>query len=202
MVDRSVSYSAGLMSEAPWFLEFKKLVQFRKDCVPQAEVMRLCIEENLFGMPKEYRAKRTYGYLVQRLNTMDNTFVDLFCSSDIATQKIINLITVLRQDRLFFEFVNEVYRDKVYLGFRELTAADVNAFFTTKSAQDDQMAEWIDTTFRRLRTAYFQFLEDANLIRKTGRVFEITPPILDIALERYLQVNGEEAILNAITGVK
>lgn len=202
MNDRSASYSAGLMSEAPWFIEFKKLVQFRKDGVPQAEVMRLCIEENLFGMPKEYRAKRTYEYLQQRLKTMDETLVDLFCSSDIATQKIINLITVLRKDRLFYEFVNEVYRDKVYLGFCELTAADVNAFFSTKSSQDENMAQWIESTFKRLRSSYFQFLTDANLIRKDGRKYEITPPILDIALERYLQMNQEEAILNAITGVK
>ena len=43
---------------------------------------------------------------------MDKTLIDLFCTSDLATQKVINLIAILRSDRLFFEFMFEVYREK------------------------------------------------------------------------------------------
>ena len=41
----------------------------------------------------------------------------------------------------------------------------------------------------------------SNLLRSEGQKdYTITPPLLDIALERYLQANGETAIVKAITG--
>ena len=202
MSTRAEQYSAGLMSEAPWFHEFKKMVFLKYENVALEEIKRRCVEENLFGMPKEYRALRTYGYLLNRINEMEEPLIELFCSSDLATQKLINFITVILGDRLFFEFINEVYKEKVLLGYSELSMSDVNVFFTDKSLQDEDMKSWKDTTFKRLRSGYFQFMTDANLLRKERSRYFITPPVLDIALERYLQYNGKEQILKAITGVR
>ncbi len=202
MVNRAEQYSAGLMVEAPWFHEFKKMILLKQDGVPLEEIKRRCVEENLFGMPKEYRARRTYGYLLNRINVMDEALTDLFCNSDLSTQKLINFITVIMGDRLFFELINEVYKEKVLLGYSELVASDINVFFTDKSMQDESMKGWKDTTFRRLRSGYFQFMTDANLLRKDNLKYYITPPVLDISLERYLQNSGKDRILKAITGVR
>lgn len=54
-----------------------------------------------FGAAKEYRALRMIGYIITRVKAMDDRLVELFCSSDLATQKLINLVTILRTDRLF-----------------------------------------------------------------------------------------------------
>lgn len=202
MSDRTEQYSAGLMSEAPWFHEFKKMVILLHDGVSLEEIKRRCVEENLFGMPKAYRALRTYGYLLNRINLLDETLIELFCNSDLATQKLINFITVIKRDKLFYELINEVYREKVIVGYSELSAADVNVFFTDKTLQDPEMKNWKDTTFKRLRSGYFQFMTDANLLRKEKRKYHLTAPVLDIALERYLQYSGNEHIIKAITGVR
>ena len=71
----------------------------------EEEIKKMCIEENLFGAAKEYRAKRIYGYIWNRAKRLDKTLIDLFYTSDLATQKVINLIAILRSDRLFFEFM-------------------------------------------------------------------------------------------------
>ena len=99
MNNRAEQYSAGLMSEAPWFHEFKRMVFLKHEKVALEEIKRRCVKENLFGMPKEYRALRTYGYLLNRINEMDDPFIELFCDSDLATQKLINFITVIMGDR-------------------------------------------------------------------------------------------------------
>ena len=54
------------------------------------------IEENLFGAPNEYRARRIYGYLINRVSAVEKELADLFFSSDLATQKLINLIVSLK----------------------------------------------------------------------------------------------------------
>ena len=111
-----LEYSAGLMSQSSWFLEFKMAVKLRYAGMDYDLIKKKCIEENLFGAAKEYRALRMAGYIITRVKAMDDALVELFCTSDLATQKLINLITILRTDRLFFEFVYEVYREKVLLG--------------------------------------------------------------------------------------
>lgn len=194
-------YSAGLMSQSFWFLEFKKAVKLRQDGLGYDEIKKKCIEENLFGAATENRVKRMAGYIVNRLKMMDDALVQLFMTSDLATQKLINLITILRADRLFFEFVYEVYREKVILGIDCLEDADVNVFFTRKETQSDLIAGWKESTKKHLRSCYLNFMTDANLLTIMEKKKSITPPILDIALERYLKSVDEEAMIKALTGV-
>ena len=194
-------YSAGLMSQSFWFLEFKKAVKMRREGMAYDDIKKKCVEENLFGAAKEYRALRMAGYIITRVKTMDDTLVDLFCTSELATHKLINLVTILRTDRLFFEFVYEIYREKVILGVEIMEESDVNVFFTRKEAQSELIAGWKDSTKRHLRSCYLNFMKDANLLAVIDKKKMITPPILDIALERYLQSVGEEVLVKALAGV-
>ena len=199
---RADRYGAGIMSESPWFLEFKKLVQLYHSGMTPAEVRKHCIDENVFGMQTERRVVSTFRYLNRRYQNLDSVLVDLFCNSDLATQKLINLIAVISGDRLFFEFMNEVYREKCILGFDALEMSDANAFFRDKAVESEELAAWKDTTVQKVRASFFNFLLDANLIRKDKKRFLLTPQIPDIALERYLQAIGKESLLKALTGVR
>ena len=194
-------YSAGLMSQSFWFHEFKKAVKLMKDGLSFDEIKKKCVEENLFGAAKEYRALRMAGYIVNRLKVMDDTMVDLFLTSDLATQKLINLITILKQDLLFFEFIYEVYREKVILGSETLEDMDVKSFFTKKEAQSDLILGWKESTKNHLRSSYTGFMADANLLSVIEKEKRITPPVLDIALERYLIATGDDTMVRALTGV-
>ena len=194
-------YSAGLMSQSFWFIEFKKVIKLISSGVSDDEIRQVCIEENLFGAAKEYRAKRMFGYILGRAKKLDSTMINLFMNSDLNTQKIINLIAILKGDRLFFEFMYEVYREKVMLGIPTIEDSDLKIFFSNKESQYEEIEAWADTTKRKLRNAYINYLTDANLITVIGKEKTITPPLLDIALERYLEAIGESAIIKAITGV-
>ena len=195
------TYSAGLMSQSFWFIEFKKVIKLISEGKSEDEIKKMCIEENLFGAAKEYRAKRMYGYIWNRVKKLDKTLMELFLNSDLATQKIINLVAIIRSDRLFFEFVFEVYREKNIIGTQVLEDTDANIFFKNKEIQSKDIAAWKDTTKRKLRQVYFNYLIDANLLTVVDKKKTITPPILDIALERYLDACGDSAIIKAITGV-
>lgn len=194
-------YSAGLVSQSFWFVEFKKIVKLLIDGKSEQEIKELCINDNFFGAINENRAKRMYGYIWNRVKRLDDTMLQLFETSDLTTQKLINLIAILLGDRLFFEFIFEVYREKMIVGTEELSDFDLNVFFKNKEVQSDDVAAWIDRTKKRLGSAYFNFMIDANLITVVEKKKMITPPVLDIALERYLESSGNEAIVKAIKGV-
>ena len=195
------TYSAGLISQSFWFIEFKKVLKLLENGKSEVEIRELCLQDNLFGAAKEYRAKRMYGYIWSRVKQLDETLLKLFADSDLQTQKLINLIAILRGDRLFFEFLFEVYREKHILGVPTIEETDLKVFFKNKELQSEEIANWTDGTKKRLSSAYMNFMTDANLITIVDKEKTITTPILDIALERYLDVNGELSIIKAITGV-
>ena len=174
MIDET--YSAGLISQSFWFIEMKKLIKLIDDGKSEQEIKKLCIEEN-------------------------QPLIELFVNSDLATQKLINLVAILKGDRLFFEFLFEVYREKSILGVPNLENADVNIFFKNKEIQSDDVATWTDSTKKKLCATYLNFMVDANLLTVIDKQKTITPPILDIALQRYLEATGSGSIVKAITGV-
>jgi hypothetical protein len=195
-----MKYSAGMVSKPFWFAEFKKVIKLLKEGCSFDDIKKMNLEENLFGVAKEYRGKEIYNCVSSRAKVFTDEMINLFCTSDIATQKVMALISVLKTDKLFYEFLYEVYREKVIIGIMELEDSDISIFFKNKQAQDETVASWKDYTLKKLRNSYINYLRDAGLIFENESKKEITPPILDVALERYLQSQNEQYIVKALTG--
>lgn len=194
-------YRAGLMSQSCWFIEFKKIVRLIAEGKTEEEIKYECLKNNLLGAEKEYRAKRMYGYLINRAAMLDEMLTQLFISGDIGTQKLINLICVVRGDRLFFEFLNEVYREKAIVGYENLDDADFNTFFHQKGNHSDVVEAWSESTKKHLRSNYTTCMLDAGLIAVKGKQRQITPPVVDDSLVRHMRDCGEESVIKAILGV-
>ena len=196
-----MKYSAGMVSKPFWFAEFKKVIKLLHDGYSFGDIKKMNLEENLFGVAKEYRGKEIYNCVSARAKVFTDEMISLFCTSDVSTQKIMALTSVLKTDKLFYEFMYEVYREKVMIGILELEDSDISIFFKNKQSQDETVAAWKDYTLKKLRNSYINYLKDAGLISGDTAKREITPPILDIALERYLQSQNEHHIIQALTGV-
>ena len=195
-------YNAGLMSQSFWFIEFKKIVQLYHEGNDYDEIKRQCLEENLFGAINPYRGKRMGGYLLTRLKSMDERLIEIFVNADIATQKLINLVTVMNTNRLFFEFVYEVYRNKLLIGENSIDLKDCNIFFSQKESQNDDIASWNETTRKRLKSLFLNFLIEADLVKwaddkKQGR--SINRVFVSMPLESYLK-STNVSMYKAIAG--
>ena len=197
---KNKEYSAGIMSQSFWFQECRQFIELLRENKTETELKMIVIEENLFGAPNEYRAKRMYGYISNRVKSVESGLLKIFLLSDIETQKLIILIATIRKDKLFFEFLYEVYREKIILGENQIGIADVDKFFIYKETQNDELLSWQDTTKKRVQSAYLTFMTEANLLRSNKKIRIITPPRVDMRLEKYLRINGETAILKALTG--
>lgn len=195
-------YNAGLMAQSFWFIEFKKIVQLYHEGNDYEEIKRQCVEENLLSAVNPNREQRMCGYLLTRLKSMDERLVEIFVNADIATQKLINLVTVMNTNRLFFEFVYEVYRNKLLIGERSIDLKDGNIFFSQKESQNEDLASWSESTKKKLRSLFLNLLIEADLVkwdddkkknRSINRVFVSMP------LENYLK-STNVSIYKAIAG--
>lgn len=197
----TLKYSAGLISQSFWLAETREIIKLKKDGTVEEEIKKMCVEEDLFNTQRESYSLRIYRDVTRRLKSIDDELIDLFLNSDISTQKLINLYLIAKNDRLFFEFLFEVYREKNIIGAKSLSKSDLNTFFNNKELQSDIVKGWVETTKAKLKNLYFNYMTEANLLTDKDGEKLITPPILDPRLENYLELNGDTAILKAITGV-
>ena len=195
-------YSAGMVSKPFWFIEFKKVMTLLDKGVDYDEIKRISQEENLFGVPKIYRAKEIYNTVSRRAKSLDRRTINLFCSTDLSSSKALALLAVMKTDRLFFEFMYEVYSEKIILGDATLDESDINIYMKNKQSQSDKVASWEDCTIKKLVNSYFNFLSDSGFILREGKVNKITPPILDNQVEQHLLELGMKNYLQAITGAR
>ncbi len=193
-------YSSGLVAESFWFIEFKDYLKLKRDNLTDDEIKNKIIHNNLFGAPNEYRARRVYGYIKRRTDSLDENAIELFFNSDLSTQRLFNLVCILRNSRIFFEFINEVYREKVILGIETLETSDIRIFFNNKMIQSEEISEWKEPTRKRIQGSFMTMLTESNLLIERDNKKLINPPIIDTLFYKYLEANGETDIIKAMTG--
>ena len=199
---KSKEYSAGMVKLSFWFAEFRKVIEMLSNGKTLPEIKQMNVQENIFSAPTQARAIQIFNTVSTRVKGLDSSFYAVFAKSDISTQKFIALIAVMQTDSLFFDFVYEVYREKLILGIDELADSDVGIFFKNKQLQSEKVAKWTDYTLKRLGTCYKTMLMESGLIDQGTGTRKILKPILDKDLEECLKVNGMETTLRALTGVR
>lgn len=195
-------YSAGMTKLSFWFFEFRKVIQLLNNGKTMIEIKTMNLEENLFSAPSQERSIRMFNTVSRRVKSLDQFFYTLFEKSDISTQKIIVLIAIMNTDSLFFDFVYEVYREKLIIGSNELDNSDIRIFFKDKQLQSEKVAKWTDLTLERLGGCYKTILMEAGMIDRTSGSRGILKPILDQSLENCLNENGMKLFIHTLTGVR
>lgn len=123
-------YSAGLTSQLFWLQESRKTASLLREGKSKADIKEIVWTDNIYQVKAEYRAIEILNHTYRRMNLLPETIVSHFASCDIGTARIINLVAVMIDSRIFFEFMHDVYAEKVRLGEKEITDRDLNVFFS------------------------------------------------------------------------
>ena len=194
-----MEYSAASTSNRLWYVETRetaRLLQVHN----WDEVKEIVIQDNLYQQKAESRLKKEFGWIQKRLKALPNELIKMIISSDINTAKIITFISCMATDRLLFEFMYEVYRNKVYFSEEEITDADWNIFFKDKQLQSEKVATFSEETNERLRQSYFKMMYEAGILSNSKGKKNINKPILDQDLRFALQTNAMDIYVVALTG--
>jgi hypothetical protein len=201
-MERKEEYSAGMVKLSFWFSEFRLVVGLLSSGKTLTEIKALNIEENIFSAPTQARAIQIFNAVSNRVKGLDSTLYKMFEKSDLSTQKLIALIAIMQTDMLFFDFVYEVYREKLLMGSDELADSDIRIFFKDKQLQSEKVAKWTDYTIKRLGICYKTMLMEAGLTDRSSGNRKILKPILDKALEDCLRSNDMDLVIHALMGVR
>lgn len=195
-----MEYSAGMVSCLFWLSETRKTAEFLIAGKEKNEIKELAVKENIYQVRAEERARRIFGVAIKRLESLPGILVEQIAHGDIGTVKLLALISIMKTDLLFFEFVHEVYRQAIILGENKITDRAINNFFAVKKAQSEAVARWSDSAVKKLKQCYSRMLFEAGIIMRAIGERKITIPPVNYKLRKLLEDNNLKVYLNAITG--
>ena len=193
-------YSAGIVSKGFWFLEFKKFLEFLKDGKNENEIRKMQEEENIFSAPSKDYGKRIMSEINKRIKVLPKEIKELFFESDTGTQKVINLLSIMGTDKLFFEYVYNSYRNELLLGTKEYNPGVVMKFLKEKAEQNEEVAKFSETTLKRMQGTYGNYLKEAGLLEGKNKEILYGKVYLDYELEKLLRENNMEIYIKALKG--
>ncbi|GBU28963.1 hypothetical protein R84B8_02525 [Treponema sp. R8-4-B8] len=196
-------YSSAMTKHLFWFTEFKIIVRLLNEGKNMDEIKRLNKAENLLTVKTVNRRKIIFNVIAARINAIPKDFIELCGKTDISTQKLIAVIAVMALESLFYDFIFEVYREKLMMGDKTITIGDFILFFRNKQIQDERISAWTDTTFNRLGRAYRNVLLKSGLIKNLRKnEWVVEKPLINRQLVDTLQKAKMEVFYYALTGEK
>lgn len=195
-----MEYSAASVKFLLWFIEIRETIRLSK-CNDWNKVKEIVYRDNVYQQKSQDRVVSEFGCIKKRICAIPKELADYMLESDVNTAKQIALIAAMSVDRMLFELVYEVYRQKLQMDETEFKESDVNMFFDRKKEQSDIVAKWTEATVKKLKQTYTKFLIEAGLLKKTEKNEKIiVKPYVEEALRAILLRNSMEKYLYALTG--
>lgn len=196
-----MEYKSTIKSKPYLYKETKKASSLINKGLKVEEIKGKSIEDNIFQLESEARKKEVASIITARLKKLDEHIIYSIENSNIETSKILVLYAILKTDRLFFEFINEVYKEKILLKDLFIRDKDFGVFFQNKREQSERVASWSEYTFKKLKQVYIRILFESGLIVNQNGDREIRIPIIESEIKDYLYSIGDSVYLNAILGI-
>ena len=196
-----MEYKSTIKSRPYLYKETKKAASLVNKGLEIKELKNESLKNNIFQVETETRMKELASIIGTRLKGLDSYLIEKIESSNIETSKIIVLYAILKNDRLFFEFMNEVYREKILLKDLYIRDKDFGVFFQNKREQSDKVNSWSQYTFKKLKQVYIRILFESGLIANQKGDREIVIPIIDGEVKDYIYKLGDKVYINAVLGI-
>lgn len=195
-----MQYNSNLLRDSFWLNETRKTAELILEGLSKEEIMDLSLNENIFGQNSERRKRDIVQTMYKRLNDFPEEILEYFLRVDVTSAKIFVLISILRNDKLFFEFMYEVFREHILIGNYILRGRDFDIFFNNKATQNEKVDSWSESNIYRLSSRYRTVLNEAGVLDNSGDDKQIIVPFVDLRLKNMLIEKGFGPFVYVITG--
>lgn len=186
-----LEYSSALTGAGFMLYEVKQIAKLKEAGFSDKDIRYKVLDENIFQYDKLSSVKRALPYILKRVDVLDGTLRKLLIEESFEVGKVINLYAIMKADRLFYEFMQEVVAEKLKKDNYYIDKMDVNFFFATKIEQNTTISNWSDSTIAKLKQVFKKILLEVGILEslKTG---ELNRLIVDNQVSEHLQIIGEK----------
>ena len=196
-----MEYKSTIKSRPYLYKETKKASSLVNEGLDVDYIKEKSLQDNIFQLESEARKKEVASIITARLKDLDKQIIYSIENSNVETSKVLVLYAILKTDRLFFEFINEVYKEKILLKDLFIKDKDFHCISQNSREQSEKVASWSEYTFKKLKQVYIRILFESGLIVNQKGDREIKIPIIESEVKDYLYSIGDGVYLNAILGI-
>lgn len=177
-------YSSYIKDMPFLYLETRKAAKLVVGSETVESIVSLSVENNIFQLDKERRRLKLAQKVASRLNAVSRPVVELIANGQDENARLGVFYAIIKTDLLFFEFMHDVYRDKINIGQTVLTDSEISDFLRSKVCENKRMQAWTENNLVRVKNTYKKILCDAGLIKSDGKELLITKPIINDELKK------------------
>lgn len=193
-------YSSSLKKTPYKYLIAKKIAKLMLNNMDRAEVYKECYNNNYIEIDSPERRREIINIIYERLLSLDSFLLRQFYEGDLVTSKFILVYAISKSDRLFFEFLFEVYREALIGEKSYISLDDFDHFFAVKKENDPIVAKWGTYTISQLAKGYRTILVDSGLGKREKRNIKVTRVMIHPVVEEHLKMLGDMEYLKALLG--
>lgn len=200
-LEKQLQYRSTIKSRPYFYMETKKLSELVVKGLNDVQLKEQVIEHNIFQVKSEARKREIASTILIRLKSLDDFLIKQIVEADIDTSKIIVLYAIAKTDRLFYEFMNEVFSEKFIYQDLKLIDADFNIFFEGKRQQSDRVSSWREYTFYKLQQVYMRILSESGLLKIHNKhQREVLLPMINPDILEHIRSSDDPKFINVLLG--
>lgn len=191
---KSELYKTNLTSEPFMYNEMiitSELLSINND---KAKVMEIILKENLFQYKTSKSIYKRLPVIFKRIDNLDNKLIEFLQKADLNSSKIVNLISIYRDQLLLSEFIDYHIHDKIAVNEFDFKKSEISYFIINQYLSHPEVKKWSENTHSKIVQIINKILELSWVLvnKKLGRV------MIDRELYAYLDSIWEKRFLESI----
>ena len=185
------------------YIEAKIVAQVmnRNKITNKNELFEYIKENKLIEGSNEKNLRKRFGTIFKRLSSMNNFLIEKLVEESPDIGKFINLFSIVINEKILFDFINEVLREKYLLLDKVIDKSDFIRFMSIKSEQIDKVNNWSDETKKKVSSQMKNYLEESGYLISTEKRMKemiISKPLIPIDILENIKENYGNEILKAL----
>ncbi len=191
-------YSAGIVKRSTFFRETMEVGTLKSQGLSDSELKEELFEKNFLRITPERRNRETASAVMSRIQSLSDDEVRLLSKGTLDEKKGITLLSIMKTERIFMDFMSEVWVEKIHLGQTTLDEGDFNLFFRRKAEESEHVARWKPITINKIKQVMKKILNDLGFVRGKGKSVEI---LISLSSLQFIDaISDEPRIVKEIFG--
>ena len=121
------------------------------------DLRKLLLEGDILDYSSQNNLKRKSGSLVKRFLVLDEFLLNQLTDADISTTEFITFYSIVKNERIIFDFLNEIIFSNYIKLKKYITKDEIDNFIIEKARQVEEVNKWTDATKQRMKNKIIEF---------------------------------------------
>ncbi len=188
-----------ITSENFYYTDIKRTAKIVMDKrYSREELIEIIKEKGIIEYNTEYNFNKKFLSINKRINKLNEFLIIKLAEESPDIGKFINLFSIVLNERIFYDFFNEVIKEKYFLLDYYITNDEFISFMNEKEEQEEEIKNWSSETKRKIIVKIKAFLVESGYLVKTETGYKIIRPLIPDDIISNIEQNYDKNILRIL----